>query len=135
MYKRQIIGVEARVAFHRTSEGSVESRPLHQGGEQKATRIREDHWKPTLADLEVYTGRFFSEELETFYQVATKDSSLVIHHRRVAEPWKFSPAKEDTFAGTFPISELVFHRNDAGEVVGLEVSNARTRGVQFKRWK
>ena len=42
---------------------------------------QEERWKPTLTELTRYEGRYFSRELETFYVVSLKDSSLVASHR------------------------------------------------------
>jgi CubicO group peptidase (beta-lactamase class C family) len=126
------VGVEASMTFHRNKENKVETLTLHQNGHHKAKRLKEEPWKPTPEDLAEYTGRFFSEELETFYTLAVKDSSLVVRHKRW-EDLKLTPAKTDTFNATFPIQELIFIRNDDGETDALKVSNGRTKEVRFEK--
>ena len=45
---------------------------LFQNGEQRATRLDDETapaWEPTAADLADFEGRYFSEELETFYTI------------------------------------------------------------------
>ncbi len=126
--------VEASLTFHRNQEGKVETLTLHQNGNHLAKRLHDKPWQPSQEDLMVYTGRYFSDELETFYTLAVEDSSLVVKHRRM-DDLKLTPSKKDTFSARFPIAELVFIRNDAGEATGLKVSNGRTRGVKFNKWE
>ncbi|MCK5449186.1 MAG: serine hydrolase, partial [Gemmatimonadetes bacterium] len=59
--------VEASVTFHRNDEGEVTSITLHQNGDHTANRIEEEAWAPDQEALAEFTGRYFSEELETFY--------------------------------------------------------------------
>lgn len=128
----KLIVVEASITFHRNKENKVESLTLHQNGNHLAKRLQDESWKPSQEELATYTGRYFSEELETFYTLAIKDSNMVVQHRRM-DDIKMTPIKKDAFNGLFPIAELIFVRNDEGEIVGLEVSNVRTRGVRFER--
>src|SRR5690606_3443901 len=78
--------VEASVSFHRDTEGKVTHATLHQGGAQRATRLdgaAAEPWAPTADQLRSFEGRYFSEELETFYTVTLKDGKLVLTHRRL----------------------------------------------------
>lgn len=123
---------DASITFHYNQENKVVSLTLHQNGAHKAKRLFEEPWKPTQEELQQYTGRYFSEEIETFYSLDVQDSTLVLKNRRI-EDLPLTPSKIDTFTATFPIAELIFLRNEAGEPVGLKVSNGRTRGVEFVR--
>ncbi|MDZ7692156.1 MAG: DUF3471 domain-containing protein [Balneolaceae bacterium] len=134
-------GVEASLTFHRGTDGNVGSLTLQQAGRQLLfQRLKEEPWAPSEADRAAFAGHYFSEELQTFYTVAEKDSGLVVKHRRM-ENLPLTPTTEDTFSGEFPIfsvefpiGELVFTRDEAGHVTGLSVSNGRTRGVRFEKW-
>ena len=77
-------GVEASVTFHRNDEGEVDTITLHQNGDHPANRLAEDagEWKPDGEELQAYTGRFFSDELETFYTVSLDEDHLVFEQRR-----------------------------------------------------
>jgi hypothetical protein len=125
--------VDASVVFHRNEEGEVEGMTLNQNGENHATRLEDDEaadWEPTPEDLEDFVGRYFSEELETFYTIALEEEALVLHHRRLDDA-KLSAGEEDTFSGgglTFS-----FERDRNGQVIGFYASNGRTRNVRFER--
>ncbi len=76
--------VEASVTFHRNEEGKVDHITLHQNGNHRANRILEPAWIPTEEEINMYTGRYFSNELEAFYTVALNDDgNLVLQHRRM----------------------------------------------------
>ena len=124
--------VEASLTFHKNEDGEVKSLTLHQNGDQKANRLEEEPWEPTEEDKKAYAGRYFSEELETFYTVTANDSSLVLAQRRL-DDIQLTPTKKDVFGGSFPLAELEFVRNEAGEVIGLTVSNVRSRGIRFEK--
>lgn len=128
----KITVVEASVTFHRNQENRVESLTLHQNGDHLARRLHTEPYQPTQEELLGYTGRFFSNELETFYTLAVEDSALVVQHKRMRDI-KLTPSKVDTFTATFPIQELIFIRDDVGDMTGLKVSNDRTRDVQFEK--
>lgn len=126
--------VDARVTFHRNDENQVESLTLHQGGDLPAKRLHDEPYAPSQEELKAYSGRFFSKELETFYTLALEDSALIVQHKRMADI-TLTPAKVDTFNANFPIAEVIFFRNEVGELTGLKVSNGRTRDVKFEKVK
>ncbi len=124
--------VDASIVFHRGEAGEVDALTLNQGGAQRATRLEDDaeEWEPRGEELEAYVGRYFSEELETFYVVVVGDDGLVAHHRRTADV-ELSPGEVDRFSG----SELnfTFERDRNGRVIGFYLDNVRTRDVRFER--
>lgn len=129
--------VEASVSFHRDAEGKVTHAILHQGGEQRATRLEGEAaptWAPTVAELRGYEGRYFSEELETFYTVRLADSALVIEHRRL-DLVALRPTEADAFtanANPAPVA-VAFERDRNGQVIAFYLGNGRTRDVRFAR--
>ncbi len=130
----RLLVVDASVTFHRNPDGTADSLTLHQNGNHVARKLEGELWEPTPEALEAYTGRWFSEELQTFYHVAVEDSTLVIRHRRYEDPLQLSPGDEpDHFSGTFPVATAEFVRNDAGEIVALLVGSGRTRDVRFEK--
>ena len=125
--------VEAGVTFHRNAEGKVDHITLHQNGNHKGNRIFEPAWKPSENDIKMYTGRYFSEELEAFYTIAVNsDNELVLRHRRI-DDLVISSEKKDEFTASFPIPELKFIRNENGKVTGFEASSGRSKGIVFKK--
>jgi len=128
----KLLVVEASVTFHRNPENKVESLTLHQNGDHKAKRLLKEPWKPDQEELQEYKGKYFSKEIETFYTLVMEDSTLVLKNRRIQD-LALTPSRVDTFTAAYPITELIFLRNDAGETIGLKVSNGRTRGVEFEK--
>ncbi len=124
--------VEASVTFHRDDEGEVTSITLHQNGDHTANRIEEEAWAPDEEALAEFVGRYFSEELETFYTIAAEDSALVLQHRRL-EDAPLTPGAEDTFTAGFPIARVDFVRDEEGLITGFEADAGRTRDVWFEK--
>ena len=121
---------EQTIKFNVTADGRADSFSIGTAADRlNATRLAD--WDPAIADLEKYTGRYFSDELETFYTVAVGDEGLLIKHRRL-EDIELTPKVEDSFNATFPIAEVEFVRGDNGSVTGMMVSNIRTRNVRFE---
>ena len=129
----RLLAVEASVTFLRDAEGDVEGLTLHQNGDNHATRLEGDEaeaWEPEPAELADFAGRFFSEELETFYAFAVEDGALVLHQRRLDRA-ELEPGEEDQFSGGG--LSFAFERDRNGQVIGFYVANGRTRDVRFGR--
>jgi hypothetical protein len=124
--------VEARVTFTEGADGEVDSLILHQGGEHAGKRLKEEAWAPTAEQLASYTGRYFSDELQTFYEVVVADEALVLKVRRL-DDIALSPAKEHHFSASSTINEIAFEADDAGAITAFEVGNGRARGIRFER--
>ncbi|MFN2315946.1 MAG: serine hydrolase [Gemmatimonadales bacterium] len=125
--------VEASVTFHRNADGRVTHATLHQGGNQRATRLEGDAatpWTPTVDQLRAFEGRYFSDELETFYTVSLKDGKLVLNHRRL-DPNTLTSGAVDAFTGNGVT--VSFERGRGGQVIGFYLGNTRTRDVRFAR--
>lgn len=131
-----LTAVPATITFHRDEEGGVEGLTLHQGGqEQHATRVEGDSadpWEPTAEQLDAFTGRYFSEEVETFYEVVVDEGALVLRHRRL-DDIELSPGEEDTFSGGGLTVD--FERDRNGRIIAFYMSNVRTRDVRFDRMR
>ncbi|MFG0306877.1 MAG: serine hydrolase domain-containing protein [Phycisphaerales bacterium JB040] len=126
----QVAGEQIFLEFLLEDDGTCPALVLHQNGEHRADRI-EDVWEPTAADLEAYAGRYFSEELETFYSLEVRDGTLTIVHRRFELALR--PGAKHEFAGGYPIAEVEFEVDDDGRPVTLVASSGRTRGIRFER--
>lgn len=124
-----VVGAPARITFDATGEGPVEGLTFHQDGEHPGRRVAEE--RPAV-DLASFAGRYFSEELETFYDLSVEDGELVIRHRRFG-PVPLTHTDGDTFSGSLPVSQVVFRRDDAGNVTGFEAGNGRARGILFEK--
>jgi CubicO group peptidase (beta-lactamase class C family) len=127
----RLLVVDARVRFERNAEGEVDAITLFQNGEHRGTRLDGGTAGPTPERLESYAGRYFSEELETFYTVGVEDGALVLSHRRLDDV-RLVHNKNHAFTGGFPVAEAEFEVDETGRVTALIVGNGRTRGVRFE---
>ena len=124
---------EAPFVFDRNEGGEADGLTLNQSGQNHTTRLHDDEaaaWEPTAEDLADFEGRYFSNELETFYTLALEDETLVMHHRRLDDA-NLTPVAENAFTGGGLIYS--FERRRSGDVIGFYVANGRTRDVRFGR--
>lgn len=129
--------VTASVSFHRDSTGKVTHAMLHQNGDFRAGRLAGDAepaWKPSVADLGAFAGRFTSDEVEASYTLRVADSTLVVDHRRMATV-RLATGPRDSFTGNGPLEgvTMAFERDRNGKVIAFYLSNGRTRNVRFER--
>ncbi len=120
----------AKVTFHLKENGVSDSLTLHQNGNHLAKKIT---WSPTAKELREFTGKFYSPEIETIYEVVLKDENLFLTTYQVSEEIKLTPAEKDSFGGKFPVMNLSFERDEERNIKGFSVSNMRTRGVYFEK--
>lgn len=122
-------GAPARVSFHRDGGDSAARITFHQDGDHPGRRLEEDR---VAVDLATFEGRYFSEELETFYELRVEDGSLVIHHSRFGRA-VLTHSEGETFAGTMPVTQVVFDRDEQGRVTGFHAGNGRARDIWFQK--
>ncbi len=127
-----LIVVEASVTFHREPDGSVQYVTLHQNGSHRATRVGARSPTRTQPDLAAFVGRYFSEELETYYHITLEQDTLRLRSIRIG-PMKLIHQTGDRFSGSFPVVNIEFERDASGKVTGLRAGNGRTRDVPFRR--
>jgi hypothetical protein len=106
----------------------VEGITFDQGGLHPGKRVVE---KPP-ADLASFAGRYYSEELETFYDLSVEGGKLVIRHRRFG-PVTLTHTSGDNFSGTLPVTQIAFRRDAQGSVIGFDAGNGRARGIMFTK--
>jgi len=140
----ELVSVEARVVF---GEGDPATGfTLFQNGrEVPATRVDDEEgetgpWAPTAEELSDFEGRFYSDEIETFYTMsvepaegddAQEEARLVMHQLRMGDV-PLTPGEPGTFTSGIDIT-FEFERDRNGRVVAFYASNARTRDVRFVR--
>ncbi|MBT8397937.1 MAG: serine hydrolase [Gemmatimonadetes bacterium] len=126
------VGVQASITFHRNDDGAVSSLTLHQNGDHPANRVEGEtvEWEPSAEELEAYTGRFFSEEIETFFTITLDEDHLVLKQRRLDDA-DLTPGEEDEFSGGG--FQIAFERDRNGQVIAFYLANTRTRDIRFER--
>ena len=128
--------VQASVTFHRSAEGKATGLTWSQGRDQKATRLVGEPvrpWVPTVAELAAFAGRYFSEELETFYDVSVMDGRLVLANRRTEPTTMVAGAKETFSAANRSNLTIVFERDRDGAVLAFNAGNPGARNIRFVR--
>jgi hypothetical protein len=125
----EVVGAPAQITFNSAADSSVEGITFQQDGAQHpGKRVAEK----ASVDLTSFVGRYFSEELETFYDLSVEGGQLVIRHRRFG-PVALTHTNGDSFSATLPVSQVVFQRDAQGMVTGFEAGNGRARGIVFKK--
>jgi len=117
--------VGARLVFHADS-----ALTLHQGGAALLARRVADPGPD--AALDVFEGRYYSAEFETFYTVSARDGGLVMEHRR-RDPVRLAPSGDGVFVGPFPFFRVTFERGEDGSVTGFLADAIRARDMRFER--
>ena len=119
------------ILFHPGPDGTVLSATMTREGEGEypLTRVTPLTEAP---DLTPYIGRYFSEEVETFYTLGEEEGVLTLHHRRL-EALPLRPEAADHFRTGWPVGEVIFERDRGGRVTGFRVNSGRMLGVHFTR--
>lgn len=126
----RIVGVEAAITFHRDEEGRVHALTLHQNGDHPAKRLEEE---PTAAPVDPaeLAGRYYSDEIETFYDLALEEGKLMLRQRRLDPTPLVATDAPDTYSAGR--ATLTFERDRHGRVIAFYAGNGRTRDVRFAR--
>ena len=127
-----IVDADVTITFLPDEDGEVPWAELTQGGmTYKLERLAP--YAPSREELQALAGKFFSKELETFYTLELRDTTLMLLIRNTEEI-ELSAIKEDSYKGDiYFIGELVFQRNVRGQVIGFTASNGRTTGIRFEK--
>ncbi|HUQ20675.1 MAG TPA: serine hydrolase domain-containing protein [Gemmatimonadaceae bacterium] len=123
-------GQPAELLFPEKQTGKVQEMHLISGSSVTIYHAAEP-FKAPREGMKVFSGDFYSEELETTWHVAAGDSSV---HVATLGSWGFDaqPILRDAFA--VPDAVVVaFTRDKRGRIDGLIADMPRTRGVRFKR--
>jgi CubicO group peptidase (beta-lactamase class C family) len=84
-------------------------------------------------DMEKYTGRYWSEELETQYTIVLKDGKLSAEHAHHGEIALRPFAKDELRTSTWFMPIVRFTRDGSGAVTGMILGGNRLTGVRFAR--
>jgi len=92
-------------------------------------------FEPTLRtkkELASYSGKFYSPELETTYDIYLKNDTLFYHNARHGD-FKMKVLKKDVLEGEWPLNIAKFQRDEKGNINGILVSNGRVRNLWFEK--
>jgi len=85
-------------------------------------------------DLNAFVGHYYSPELKTTYSVFNEGKDIYIEHARHGK-MKLNQLYNTVFSTDEPVGIVEISRSKSGEVLGLTMSNGRTRNVWFKSVK
>ena len=92
-----------------------------------------DPFDASKVKLSDYTGRYYSEELETYYDLEVKNDTLIAHHQR-HDDFKLIPTKPDGFQATaWWMGNLEFTRDGGRKVNGMKANSGRVMNLGFTR--
>ena len=80
-----------------------------------------------------FLGRYYSEELETAYDIRLEEGKLRAHSFRLAPITLACTAGDQCSGSAFFFASMDFWRSEEGEITGFMASNGRTRDVWFGR--
>jgi CubicO group peptidase (beta-lactamase class C family) len=94
------------------------------------------HYEPanySTEQLKQFEGRYFSPELNTWYDLKIKGEKLVAGHSRLSDI-ELTPIMSNLFSGNrFFMGLVQFARDEKNQVTGLKVSSGRVRDLWFQR--
>lgn len=85
-------------------------------------------------DLNVFVGHYYSPELKTTYSIFNEGKDIYIEHARHGK-MKLNQLYNTVFSTDEPVGIVEISKSKSGEVLGLRMSNGRTRNVWFKSIK
>ncbi len=121
---------EVKIVFNTAADGTTNAAAFSQGP-ANYTLERIPPFNPNAEEIQGYTGRYFCDELETFYTLKVVDSTLTATHKNMKDI-NLTPLEQDSFTtSVFFMQEVSFKRDDSGSVIGFQVANGRTKGIDF----
>ena len=103
---------------------------LGRDGVLKAPRIELAPFEPSTVDLNAFTGRCESPELQTQYDLQVQDGTLTAAHARLPS-FGLTPYQTDTFVGQGPLQKLEFERHENGLIRGFHAYAPLAERVWF----
>lgn len=125
-------GFDIKISFPENLKTPSPHLTLYQSGRTHiAPRVQE--FNLTEMSFEEFCGTYYSEELETNYEVVMSNNRLMVKHPRLSD-FSLSMSKKDGFSSSYwAFSSVDFVRDEKSQVVGFKASNGRVRNVFFEK--
>ncbi len=125
-------GHDVKIEFMLDKNGYAGSLELNQNG-QKFVGLRLQPFNKRSVALSDFTGRFYSDELSTFYDIVIKNNQLFVEHNRM-DDFLLKLFSEDTFTSSnWFLNTVKFVRNENSDIIGFKVSSNRVKNLWFKK--
>jgi hypothetical protein len=122
-------GLPGQFEFHSTSSSRVSLLVTELGSATPAPQLG-DPPRLDAATMAAITGRYTSDELDTWTTIAVRNNALIIR-TRFGEWVPLEPLSADAFLTSG--GRLAFARDAKGRVIGYKLSAARLANVEFVR--
>jgi len=124
---------EVRVVFSDRKGDRFDTLTVTVNSQPPVVGKRMELFSPSEADLKEYAGRYYSEELDTCYDLFVKSGALLVRSAR-GEPAPADPQKKDVFSvGGY--ARFRFQRDANGVITGFTVTTGRVLNLKFVRMK
>lgn len=120
--------VKIEVRFDRTGREGRSTMQVDVEGQSPAIFEPIELFEPDAAQLAEYTGEYYSEELDTEWELVVRDGALFLADDLDDE---LTPTVRDEF--TYDSLTITFARDGAGAITGMTVDAGRVRGIGFTR--
>jgi CubicO group peptidase (beta-lactamase class C family) len=101
---------------------------------RKTKELSEGEFKPTPEKLKIYTGKYYSEELDTAYFLRLEKGKLFVRHEN---PHRNSPraALKPIIKDRFEVEgfKLNFIRGKNEDIIGFKVNAGRVKNILFEK--
>ena len=131
LFKLDVPDADIKIQFEQEQNGEINRATFHQDGEIPMQRMKD--WTPNIAELSRYVGRYYSDELETFYSIELVNDALYVNQRRHGS-FMLTPKERNSFASEqWFLGDLTFADEVKGEFKKMSMSNGRVRNLKFTR--
>jgi len=120
--------VDAQIVFLSEDDSMASQLTLFQNGQEIVGKRVEDKIM-SIEELEIYTGYYFSDELQTKYELVIEGNSLALQAGYLP-PMILSQSGDDSFAGRV---KILFQRDKDDNILGFIMDAGRVRGLNFLR--
>lgn len=118
--------------LNRSADGLVESISLSRQSNAPLPLTREAAWNPSVLEMELFSGRFRSDEIGGEHRFELKNGQLQwINPAGQAQP--LTPLFRDTFSAAESSWTLRFTRARDGRIDGLNASITRARRIRYAK--
>jgi len=124
----RINGSSSQIQIDNLSEEKCQLTVLN-GTKEIFTKVKK--WTPAENELKIFEGDYWSDELETVYQLIVKEKELTIQHRWIGEI-ALTAVTADIFQTDFGFY-VKFNRNKEGNISNFSINSGRTLNVIFNR--
>ena len=116
------------MTFKKDKKGEVNSiRYRHISDAKRITPLRVNK-----AQLNQYTGKYYSEELAAEYRVDLADGKLRIHHMRLGD-FELQPDPVTKHMFTCTVGHIRFINDESEQVTGFKMSGGRVKNLHFEK--